>query len=146
MQSRLVALLPQQAGSSITRTPSQKFKGGILSFEKWANIWTYCPLVRLIKRSTLRHYASRFPKANRALSDWAQMVLSGKWQNLVKTRRMFPNADQVKVKSGKVVTIFNVYGNDFRLITAIHYDRQKVFVLNFLTHAEYSRDQWKNRL
>lgn len=102
--------------------------------------------LRLIKRSTLRHYASRFPKADRARNDWARLVLSGKWQNLVETRRMFPHADQVKVKSGKVVTVFNVCGNDFRLITAIHYDRQKVYVLNFLTHAEYSRHHWKNRL
>lgn len=102
--------------------------------------------VRLVKRSTLRHYASRFSKADRALNDWARLVLSGKWQNLVETRRMFPHADQVKVKSGKVVTVFNVCGNDFRLITAIHYDRQKVFVLNFLTHAEYSREHWKTRL
>jgi len=102
--------------------------------------------VRLIKRSTLRHYASRFPKADRALNDWARLVLSGKWHSLVETRRMFPHADQVKVKSGRTVTIFNVCGNDFRLITAIHYDRQKVFVLNFLTHAEYSRNNWKNHL
>lgn len=102
--------------------------------------------MRLIKRSTLRHYASRFPKADRALNGWARLVLSGKWQNLVEARRMFPHADQVKVKSGKVVTVFNVCGNDFRLITAIHYDRQKVFVLNFLTHSEYSREHWKTRL
>ena len=138
--------MPRQVGGSITRTPGKEIKSRILVFDKWANSWTYCPQVRLIKRSTLLHYASRFPKANRALNDWAQMVLSGKWQNLVETRRMFPHADQVKVKSGKVVTIFNVCGNDFSLITAIHYDRQKVFVLNFLTHTEYSRDQWKNRL
>ena len=102
--------------------------------------------VRLIKRTTLRHYASRFPKADRALNDWARLVLAGAWQNLVETRRMFPHADQVKVKSGRTVTIFKVCGNDFRLVTAIHYDRQKVFVLNFLTHAEYSRNHWKNRL
>lgn len=102
--------------------------------------------LRLIKRSTLRHYASRFPKADRALNDWARLVISGKWQSLVETRRMFPHADQVKVKSGRTVTIFNVCGNDFRLITAIHYDRKKVFVLNFLTHAEYSREHWKTRL
>jgi len=102
--------------------------------------------VRLIKRSTLRHYAIRFPKAGRALDDWGHLVLSGSWRNLVETRRMFPHADQIKVKSGRTVTIFNVCGNDFRLITAIHYDRQMVFVLNFLTHAEYSRNAWKNRL
>lgn len=94
----------------------------------------------------MRRYAARFPKADRALDDWARLVLSGKWQNLVETRRMFPHADQVKVKSGRTVTIFNMCGNDFRLITAIHYDRQKVFVLNFLTHAEYSRHHWKYRL
>ena len=102
--------------------------------------------MRLIKRSTLRHYTRRFPKAGRPLEDWARLVLAGAWKNLVETRRMFPHADQVRVKSGKTVTIFNVCGNDFRLITAIHYDRQKVFVLNFLTHAEYNRNLWKNRL
>ena len=101
--------------------------------------------VRLLKRSTLRHYAARFPKAGRPLENWARLVLSGSWQNLVETRRMFPHADQAKVKSGKTVTIFNVCGNDFRLITAIHYDRRQVFVLNFLTHVEYSRHAWKNR-
>ena len=62
------------------------------------------------------------------------------------TRKTYPHADQVKVRSGRTVTVFNVSGNDFRLITAIHYDRQKVFVLDFLTHAEYSRQTWKNRL
>ena len=102
--------------------------------------------VRLIKRSTLRHYATRFPKATRPLDNWARLVVSGAWHNLAETRRMFPHADQVRVKSGRTVTIFNVCGNDFRLITAIHYDRQRVFVLNFLTHAEYSRHTWKNRL
>ena len=103
-------------------------------------------MLRLIKRSTLRHYAARFPKAASSLEDWARLVTAGAWHNLVETRRMFPHADQVKAKSGRTVTIFNIGGNDFRLITAIHYDRQKVFVLNFLTHAEYSRNDWKNRL
>lgn len=102
--------------------------------------------MRLIKRSTLRRYAERFAKAGGPLDAWARLTLSAAWKNLVETRRTFPHADQVKVKSGKTVTIFNVGGNDFRLITAIHYDRQKVFVLNFLTHAEYSRDQWKKSL
>ena len=64
--------------------------------------------VRLIKRTTLRHYAARFSKAGRPLEDWARLVLAGSWRNLVETRRMFPHADQAKVKSGKTVTIFNV--------------------------------------
>ena len=102
--------------------------------------------MRLIKRTTLREYARRFPKASAPLDDWARLTLSAAWKNLVDTRKTFPHADQVKVKCGRTATVFNVCGNDFRLITAIHYDRQKIFVLDFLTHAEYSRHLWKHRL
>ena len=42
--------------------------------------------------------------------------------------------------------VFNIKGNRYRLIVAIHYDRQLVYVLRFLTHAEYSKDMWKNQL
>lgn len=102
--------------------------------------------VRLITRTTLRGHGRRFPKAAGPLDDWARLTLSSAWRNLVETRKTFPHADQVKVKSGRLVTVFNIGGNDFRLITAIHYDRQKVFVLDFLTHAEYRKDTWKTRL
>jgi len=102
--------------------------------------------VRLIKRSTLRGYAQRFPQAGRPLEDWARLVLAGAWHHLAETRHMFPHADQVRVKSGRTVTVFNIGGNNFRLITAIHYDHQKVFVLNLLTHTEYTRQRWKDRL
>lgn len=102
--------------------------------------------MRLIQRITLREFARRFPKAAAPLDAWAQLALSAAWKNLVDTRKTFPHADQAKVKSGRIVTIFNLCGNDFRLITAIHYDRRKVFILSFLTHAEYSKNTWKKRL
>lgn len=35
---------------------------------------------------------------------------------------------------------------EYRLITAIHYNLVKVFVLRFMTHAEYSKDRWKDEL
>jgi len=44
------------------------------------------------------------------------------------------------------VVVFNLKGNAYRLITAIHFDRRKVFILLFLTHAVYSRDHWKQNL
>jgi hypothetical protein len=54
--------------------------------------------------------------------------------------------DPVKVASGRMVTIFNVCGNDFRLITAIHYDKQRLYTLRFMTHADYSKNDWKKEL
>lgn len=65
-----------------------------------------------------------------------------KWQNLAQTRQSFPHADQITVKSGRTVTVFNIT-NDFRLVTAIHYNRQEIFTLRFLTHADYGKDIWK---
>ena len=87
-----------------------------------------------------------YPKAASPLATWSRLTLAARWGGLGDTRKTYPHADQVKVRSGRVVTVFNICGNDFRLITAIHYDRQKVFILNFLTHAEYSRSSWKDRL
>jgi len=37
-------------------------------------------------------------------------------------------------------------GNDYRLITAIHYNTGMVYVMLFLTHAEYDKQAWKERL
>lgn len=45
------------------------------------------------------------------------------------------------VKSKRTVTVFNIT-NDFRLISAIHYNRQEVFTMRFLTHAEYGKNTW----
>jgi mRNA interferase HigB len=43
------------------------------------------------------------------------------------------------------VILFNI-SNDYRLITAIHYNRKKIFILRFLTHAEYAKGKWKGTL
>ncbi|MGA3008459.1 MAG: type II toxin-antitoxin system HigB family toxin, partial [Opitutaceae bacterium] len=61
------------------------------------------------------------------------------------TRQSFSHADQVTVKSNRTVTVFNIT-NDYRLITAIHYNRQEVFTMRFLTHAEYSKNTWTGSL
>ena len=58
---------------------------------------------------------------------------------------MLPTADQAKVRSGKTVTIFNIK-NHFRLITAIHYNHQIVFILLMLSHSDYDKPHWKKNL
>jgi mRNA interferase HigB len=44
------------------------------------------------------------------------------------------------------VLVFNVCGNSYRLIVAMHFDRQMAYTLRFLTHADYSQDRWKDEL
>ena len=68
------------------------------------------------------------------------------FRRIADLRRCFRSADQVRVGSDKAVVVFNIHGNDYRLICAMHYNTGKVFLLRFLTHAEYSKDRWKDEL
>lgn len=68
------------------------------------------------------------------------------WFHFPDVRRTFPSADLVTVSSGRTIVIFNIGGNKYRLITAIHYNTRKVFVLRFLTHVEYDSQGWKEDL
>jgi len=102
--------------------------------------------VRLIKESFIKACAPANSKVGKWLKSWTVVVKSSEWKNLQDLQRVYPSADSVKVKSGRSVTIFDVCGNDYRLITAIHYDKQRVYTLEFLTHAEYDKNKWKKNL
>lgn len=73
-----------------------------------------------------------------ALQHWYTLMKSGSFHSFVELRATFPTADQV----GKL-TVFNIGGNTTRLIAAIHYNRQKVYIRSILTHEEYDEDKWK---
>lgn len=102
--------------------------------------------MRIIKESYLRDAARAYPKAAKYLTVWIVTVRAAQWDNLADLWRVYPNADQVVVRSGKSVIVFNVCGNTYRLIVAIHFDRQMVYTLRFFTHGEYSKGRWKDEL
>src|SRR5712691_2246831 len=99
--------------------------------------------MRIISRKRLREFAHRHPDAAEPLQNWYLVVRDAEWQSLQDVRRVYPHADSVTVGSGNTVTVFNICGNKYRLIAAIHYNRQRVYVLRLLRHAEYSKDFWK---
>ena len=102
--------------------------------------------MRVITRKRLRAFAQNHPDAAGALQKWYRLVREAQWENLLDVRRVYPHADMVTVGSGNSVTVFNICGNKYRLITAIHYNRQRVYILVLLRHAEYSKNFWKDRL
>jgi mRNA interferase HigB len=42
------------------------------------------------------------------------------------------------------LTVFNIGGNKYRLVTYIDYPAELVFIRSILTHEEYSTGRWKN--
>jgi len=102
--------------------------------------------VRIIKAKFLRDSAGQYPKAAKYLAAWVKTVRAAAWRSLTDVRASYPSADMVLVTSKKPVIVFNVCGNTYRLIVAMHFDRQTAYTLRFLTHAEYSKDTWKDEL
>ena len=102
--------------------------------------------MRIITKKTIEEYYKEYPTTKASLQRWIELAEEADWKDISDLRISFRDADPVTVKSGRIVTVFNISGNNFRLITAIHYNKGIVFTLNFLTHAEYSKDKWKDVL
>lgn len=102
--------------------------------------------MRIIKPSTVRDWMRKHSAAAPGLEWWMDAIKTGRWRNLVELKRTFPGADQVMVAGGRTVLVFNIGGNAFRLIAAVHFNHGLVFALAFMSHAEYSKDRWKGKL
>ena len=102
--------------------------------------------MRIIKEKFLRDAAERYPRAAKYLAAWTVTVRATAWRNMADVRGCYGSADVVHVRSGKPVIVFNVCGNTYRLIVALHFNSQVAYTLRFLTHAEYDRDDWKDEL
>jgi mRNA interferase HigB len=94
--------------------------------------------MHIITRKRLNDFAAKHPDTKRALQHWYTLMKAGSFRSFAEVRGVFPSADQV----GKL-TVFNIGGNKVRLITAIHYNRQKVYIRAVLTHKEYDQGTWK---
>ena len=102
--------------------------------------------MRIIAEGTIRQWASDQPRAASSLRQWVKVVRPARWGSFAELRRTFPSADLVRVRSGRNVVVFNLGGNDFRLVCAVHFNAEMVFALRFMKHAEYSKDIWKTEL
>ena len=78
------------------------------------------------------------PDAKASLEAWYAVVRKADWKTPVEMNQVYPSADLVGRR-----TVFNIAGNEYRLIARVNYESLRVFVLYILTHAEYDRGAWK---
>jgi mRNA interferase HigB len=95
--------------------------------------------MHLISIRNLRTDTARYPNTENQINNWYTTVKKAQWKNLEDVRKIYQDAEAV----GNF-TVFNVKGNDYRLIVGIDYENQTVYYKYFLTHAEYDQGKWKN--
>jgi mRNA interferase HigB len=100
--------------------------------------------MRIIKESRLREYSKEHSKAASALRHWRTATRAANWESFTDIKATFRSADQITLANGCRIVVFDICGGAFRLITAIHYNRNIVYIRRFLTHAQYSKEDWKN--
>jgi mRNA interferase HigB len=97
--------------------------------------------MRIIARKTLRAFAdglkgSQHHKAvESALESWFHEVQRARWKTPADVRKAYANASIV----GSDRAVFNIKGNDYRLVVAIHYRLQIVFIKWIGSHADYDK-------
>ena len=80
-----------------------------------------------------------YPFAKSAISRWKTITEGANWRHFGDIKQHFNAPGHV----GKCV-VFDIKHNDFRLIAIVDYARSLAIVKAFLTHADYSKDKWKN--
>lgn len=90
--------------------------------------------MHVISQKALRDFESTHPAAKAPLAHWFKLVKQSEFHSFQDIRNTFPSADWV---DGLV--IFMIGGNNYRLIAAVHFNRQKLYVRDLLTHAEYDK-------
>ncbi|MEW6352191.1 MAG: type II toxin-antitoxin system HigB family toxin [Thermodesulfobacteriota bacterium] len=87
-------------------------------------------------RSKILHFiASGDAKARKLFPAWLHEVEAAEWKTPLDLRRRYPTAD---VLPGNRV-VFNIGGNDYRLVAAVDYLRQVVLIRWVGTHRAYDR-------
>ena len=95
--------------------------------------------MHVISRKSLRTFWERHVESEQPLRRWYKVMTAENFASVADLQATFPSADVV----GDLI-VFNVGGNKFRLLASIHFNRQKVYVRQVLTHAEYDRGMWKS--
>ena len=91
--------------------------------------------MNVIARRALIGFWTLHPRAEAPLSSWYRITEGAEWRSFSDVWATFNSADNVG--GGKVV--FNIGGNNYRLVALIGYRAQRLFVLWVGTHAEYDR-------
>lgn len=94
--------------------------------------------MRIISRKALRTFWEIHPESEEVLRDWYSKCKGCAAMNFAEVRRTFPSAD----RAGDCI-IFNIGGNNYRLIAHLDYSIQTIFIRFVLSHSEYDRGRWK---
>ena len=87
----------------------------------------------IITKGVIHAFAAKHAAATIPLNDWFEKTKKVQWRNFSEVKKTFNSADSI----GNDRYVFNIGGNNFRIIALIHFNIRTLYVRAILTHKEY---------
>jgi mRNA interferase HigB len=91
--------------------------------------------VNIIVKRAILYYVDKYPQAQTPLLTWYNEFLKEVFKNFNQLKATYGNASLV----GQNRVVFNIKGNDYRLIVSVNFKQLAAYVIWFGTHKEYDR-------
>nr|WP_181375089.1 type II toxin-antitoxin system HigB family toxin [Pectobacterium carotovorum]ALG88564.1 mRNA interferase HigB [Pectobacterium carotovorum] len=89
--------------------------------------------MKIISVKTLKDFWDEYPDAEQPLKAWVDEAVKANWRTPAEIKEQYRSASILKNRR----VVFNIKGNDYRLIVAIAYQRGWMFVKFIGTHRQY---------
>lgn len=89
--------------------------------------------MRIVAVKIFRDFWIRYPASNPHLEAWVDEARKAEWKRPSDIKAMFRNASILKNRR----VVFNIKGNDYRLIVAMAYRFGAIYIKFIGTHADY---------
>lgn len=91
--------------------------------------------MRIVTYKRIKEFTEKHAASENALNFWYHTVKAKEWKDLNDIRQTFNSVDYV----GNSRYVFNIKGNDYRLVAIISFNAQKVYIRFIGTHSEYDK-------
>ncbi|HGM7400797.1 type II toxin-antitoxin system HigB family toxin [Serratia bockelmannii] len=91
--------------------------------------------MKIISIATLKSFWEQYPDAEQPLKAWLDEAKKANWQSPMEIKELYRSASILK--NSRVV--FNIKGNDYRLVTSIFYAAGWVYIKFIGTHKQYDK-------
>lgn len=96
--------------------------------------------MKIVSHRKIIEFYLLYPESKTALESWYHIVRNAEWKNYADIKKDFNSVDGV----GSQRYIFNIKGNEFRIVTVIQFIHGYVYVRFIGTHADYDKINSKN--
>jgi len=90
---------------------------------------------RILSKKKIREFWQSYPDSKSYLETWYETANKAIWKTPNEIKEFY--ATVTILKNSRVV--FNIKGNDYRLIAKINYEKQWIFIRFIGTHKEYDK-------